>query len=90
MALPADVQSAAVAFATVLSFTLVIIAILSYFRAREGRILLISVAFALFFLKYLLTSYLLLAGQVGNLFVYLSVLDTAVLLSFYLALFRRR
>jgi uncharacterized membrane protein (UPF0136 family) len=90
MALPADVQSAAVAFATVLSLTLVVIAILSYFRAREGRILLISVAFALFFLKYVLTSYLLLTGEIGNLFVYSAVFDTVVLLSFYLALFRRR
>jgi heme/copper-type cytochrome/quinol oxidase subunit 4 len=90
MVLPGDIQSAAIAFATVLSLTLVAIAVLSYRRAREGRILLISIAFALFFIKYLVTSYLLLTEEIGNLFVYSALFDTAVLLSFYLALFRRR
>ncbi|MFQ5837478.1 MAG: hypothetical protein ACE5HJ_01680 [Thermoplasmata archaeon] len=90
MALPADIQSAAIALATVLSLTLVVIAALSYWRAREGRILLISVAFAFFFGKNLLMSYLIFTENIDNLFLYSALFDTAVLLSFYLALFRRR
>ncbi len=85
-----ELQSGAMALATVLSLALLIIAILSYRRAREGRILLVSAAFGIFFVKNLLLSYLIFAAELGNIFLYSAAFDSAVLLSFYLALFRRR
>ncbi len=85
-----ELQSGALALAMVLSLVLVIISLLSYRRAREGRVLLISLAFSLFLLKNLFLSYLVFRSQLGNIFLYSAVFDSAVLMSFYLALFRRR
>ncbi len=87
---PAQLQSGALALATVLSLVLVVISALSYRRAREGRVLLISVAFGFFFLKNLFLSYLVFTSLLANILLYSAALDSAILLSFYLALFRRR
>ncbi len=47
-------------------------------------------AFGFFFVKNLLLSILVFQTQLGNLLLYASAFDSLVLLSFYLALFRRR
>ncbi len=85
-----DIQSAAIAWTTVLSLALLVVALLAYRRAREARILLISSAFGLFFVKNLILTYMLFSAESGNLLLYSSLFDTAILLSFYVALFRRR
>ncbi len=90
MVFETDIQSGAIAWATVLSLALMIIALLSYRRAKEGRILLISIAFGFFLAKNLLLFYLLFTANMENLVLYSALFDSAVLLSFYLALFRRR
>lgn len=89
MVFEAELQSGAMAWATVLSLALFVIALLSYRRSGERRILLITAAFGLFFVKNLVLSYLLFAGQAGSFPLSSALLDTAVLLSFYVALFRR-
>lgn len=86
----ANLQSGALALATVLSLVLLIVSALSYRRSREGRILLVSGAFGLFFLKNLVLSILVFRGELGNLLLYSAAFDSLLLLSFYLALFRRR
>lgn len=86
----ANLQSGALALATVLSLVLLIVAALSYRRSREVRILLVTVAFGFFFAKNLVLSFLVFQSELGNLLLYASAFDSLVLLSFYLALFRRR
>lgn len=86
----APLQSGALALATVLSLALVVISVLSYRRSHESRLLLISVAFGLFLAKNVTVSYLVYASWLEGIFLYYALFDTAVLLSFYLALFSRR
>lgn len=85
-----DLQIGALAWATVLSLALLVIALLSYLRARERRILLLAVAFGAFFVKNLALTVLLFASLPEGLLLYSALLDTAILVSFYFALFRRR
>jgi hypothetical protein len=85
-----DLQVGALAWATVLSLALLVVAILSYIRSRERRILLITVAFGVFFVKNLVLVALLFASLSEGLLLYSALFDTAILVSFYFALFRRR
>ncbi len=85
-----DLQIGALAWATVLSLVLLVVALLSYLRSRERRILLISVAFGAFFTKNLVLTAFLFASLPEGLLVYSALFDTAILVSFYFALFRRR
>lgn len=89
MALEADLQSAALAGATVLSLALFAIALLSFRRSRETRILLVSVAFGIFAVKNAVLTVLLVTGTLPSFPLVSAGLDTAILLSFYAALFRR-
>lgn len=85
-----ELQIGALAWATILSLALLVIALLSYLRSRERRILLVSVAFGAFFVKNLVLSVLLFAALPEGLLLYAALFDTAILVSFYFALFRRR
>ncbi len=85
-----ELQSGALALATVLSLVMVTVSALSYRRAREARVLLISLAFGFFFVKNLLLSYLVFMALLENILLYSAAFDSAILLSFYIALFRRR
>ncbi|MFQ5919234.1 MAG: hypothetical protein ACE5I4_04215 [Thermoplasmata archaeon] len=85
-----DLQIGALAWATVLSLALLVVAILSYLRSREGRILLIAVAFGAFFVKNLVLAVFLFVSISEGILLYAALFDTAILVSFYFALFRRR
>ncbi len=85
-----DLQIGALAWAAVLSLALLVLALLSSLRSPERRVLLISVAFGTFFVKNLVLTVLLFASLPEGLLLYSALFDTAILASFYFALFRRR
>ncbi|MCD6383888.1 MAG: hypothetical protein J7L88_05445 [Thermoplasmata archaeon] len=83
----------------VISGTLTVIGFLSYWRSGSKRILLVSIAFLLFFLKgialvvglYLLKEPIfLIPTRFGKGFAILMAMDSLALLTLYFALFRRR
>jgi hypothetical protein len=78
------------AFVTVFALALLIIALLSYRRAKNPKLLIIGSAFALFFIKGVLLSYGLFFKEIEELITpFSSLFDLAILLVLFSATLKR-
>ncbi len=70
---------------TVVAFALCLISTLAWRRARDGHLLLLGAAFAIFFVKGLFLTVALFAGwaDLASLLVVSSIFDLAILVLFY-------
>ncbi len=85
------VENVLLAAVTVFAFALAVIAILAWRRAREGHLLLLSVAFVVFFAKGLFLTVALFAGwqDLAQLLIVSAGFDLAILGLFYGLTLRR-
>ncbi len=89
MTLAADLEVAAQAWVVVLSVALLAFSVVAYARSRNPRILGLTVAFGLFLAKGLLAILNLVQGlPVPGTLLTPALLDTAILVSIYLATLR--
>lgn len=81
-----------VAWITVFALAITVISALSYRRSRSRKVLLVTCAFGLFFVKGLLLSFGLLQTQVDwmSLAIYSLILDTIILLILFAAIIMRK
>ncbi len=81
-----------VGFVTVLALAITILSARSYKRSGNKKVLLVTVTFALFFLKGVVLSYGILAGTVdfGTLLLYSSLLDLFILMFLFASIIVRR
>lgn len=81
-----------VGFVTVLALAITILSARSYRRSGNKKVLLVTVTFALFFLKGVVLSYGVLAGDVdlGTLLLYSSLLDLFILMFLFASIIVRR
>jgi hypothetical protein len=85
------IENLVFAFIVVLSFTLAIIALMAFRRARKMRILFVAVAFVLFFIKGILFTVQLSTEALGEegLLIGSGLLDIGILLTIFLATLKR-
>ena len=85
-----DATGIIVAWIVIVSLALVLITLLAYRRSEESRLLLVSVAFMLFFLKGILITLTLYANMFSleYLLLYSSLLDLGILLLLFLPFFK--
>ncbi|MCJ2532205.1 MAG: hypothetical protein LN413_07915 [Candidatus Thermoplasmatota archaeon] len=89
MTLAADLEVAAQAWVVVLSAALLVFSVVAYARSRNRRILGLTVAFGLFLAKGLLAILNIVQGiPVPGTLLTPALLDTAILISIYLATLR--
>jgi hypothetical protein len=81
-----------IALVTVLALAITIISARSYKRSGNRKVLLVTVTFALFFVKGLVLSYGVLTGDMdfSTLLLYSSVLDLFILASLFASIIIRR
>ena len=85
-----DITGIVVAWIIVVSLALVIITLLAYKRNEEGRLALVSAAFALFLIKGILVALVLFLDVLTSdiLLLYSSLLDLGILLLLFLPFFK--
>ncbi len=89
MTLAADLEVAAQAWVVVLSATLLVFSVVAYARSRNRRILGLTAAFGFFLAKGVLAILNLVQGiAVPGTLLTPALLDTAILISIYLATLR--
>jgi len=79
------------AFLTVLALVLSVISILAYRRSGKGKLLLVSIAFILFFVKGLWLTYSLFNIPIGSWAPFLipvAILDCLILILLYISLLK--
>lgn len=81
-----------IALVTVLALAITIISARSYRRSGNKKVLLVTITFALFFVKGLVLSYGVLTGDMdfGTLLLYSSVLDLFILASLFASIIIRK
>jgi hypothetical protein len=81
-----------VALVTVLALAITVISARSYRRSGNRKVLLVTITFALFFLKGLVLSYGVLVGELdfSTLLLYSSVLDLFILMFLFVSIIIRK
>lgn len=81
-----DIENIVAAFVTLMSLFLMVVSLQSYRRSKRKRILLISVAFMLFFIKGLILSIALFYFiGLGTQVTYLGIFDIMILVMLFAA-----
>ncbi len=81
-----------IALVTVLALAITIISARSFKRSGNRKVLLVTITFALFFVKGLVLSYGVLTGEMdfSTLLLYSSVLDLFILMSLFASIIIRK
>jgi hypothetical protein len=81
-----------IALVTVLALTITIISARSYKRSGNRKVLLVTITFALFFVKGLVLSYGVLTGDMdfSTLLLYSSLLDLFILMALFASIIIRK